>query len=86
MKHTVYIYKKHYGCNAQPVLYPYIWHMNLPCGFAKKFPVITWHVFWNQNKSSVSLTASHGEINGFVKLGNVPVNFDFLFAVYLELL
>ena len=24
MKHTVYIYKEHYGCNAQPVLYPYM--------------------------------------------------------------
>ena len=24
MKHTVYIYKEHYDCNAQPVLYPYM--------------------------------------------------------------
>ena len=24
MKHTVYIYKEHYGCNAQPVLYPFM--------------------------------------------------------------
>ena len=24
MKHTTKIYKEHYGCNAQPVLYPYM--------------------------------------------------------------
>ena len=24
MKHTMNIYKEHYGCNAQPVLYPYM--------------------------------------------------------------
>ena len=66
----------------------HIWHLNLPCSFAEKFPARTWRVLVKSNQivCITHLIMTHGGINGFVKLEGVPISFDFLFAVYKKLL
>ena len=69
------LYCLHYGI--------WIYHVILQKTFSPKHGAC----WWNQNKSSASLTWSpYGGINRFAKLESLPISFDFLLAVYKELL